>query len=126
MFNVRLKRRREYKRLTQAELARRVGVGRDSYNRYERAGIQPSIETLVRLAEVLDTSVDYLTCKVSDPNPNLPTDPNDELWELRREMAERSEMKTLFSLAKTADKSTIEFASEMIKRMRKESGYTED
>ena len=60
MFNVRLKQSREAAGLTQAELARRVGIGRDLYNKYERAGIQPSYETLVLIARVLDTSVDHL------------------------------------------------------------------
>jgi len=63
MLDARLKERREAKGLTQAELARRVGVGRDSYNKYERAGVQPANETLVRLASTLDTTVDYLLGK---------------------------------------------------------------
>jgi len=67
MLNARLKERREAKGLTQAELARRVGVGRDSYNKYERAGVQPANETLVLLAGTLDTTVDYLLGK-SDHN----------------------------------------------------------
>ena len=67
----RLKERRENKGLSQAELARRVGVGRDSYNKYERAGVQPSNETLVLLASALDTTVDYLLGKSDIPNPTI-------------------------------------------------------
>ena len=63
MFNERLKKKREERGLTQAELARRVNVGRDSYNKYERAGTKPSQETLVLLAKELRTTVDYLLGK---------------------------------------------------------------
>jgi len=69
MLNLRLKELREKKGFSQAELARRVGVGRDSYNKYERAGIHPSNETLVRLSNELHTTTDYLLGKSNNPNP---------------------------------------------------------
>lgn len=68
MFNERIKLKREEKKLSQAELARRVGISRDLYNKYERAGIRPSHETLVLLSEELETTVDYLLGK-DDPTP---------------------------------------------------------
>jgi len=55
--------------LSQAELARRIGVGRDSYNRYERAGAKPSLEVLARIATALNTSTDYLLGSTDDPTP---------------------------------------------------------
>ena len=70
MFSERLKQQRMKKGLSQSELARRVGVGRDSYNKYERSGTNPSHETLVLLATELDTTVDFLLGKTDDPNRN--------------------------------------------------------
>jgi len=69
LFNVRLKQLRELAGLSQAELARRLGIGRDLYNKYERAGIQPSYDTLVLIAKTLNTSIDYLLGN-SNVNPD--------------------------------------------------------
>jgi len=63
-----LKQLREESGLSQAELARRLGIGRDLYNKYERAGVQPPYEMLVLISKTLNTSTDYLL-GVSDSNP---------------------------------------------------------
>lgn len=60
MFGEKLREMRTKKGLTQVQLAKLIGVSRDLYNKYERAGTRPSHETLVLLARALDTSVDYL------------------------------------------------------------------
>ena len=75
LFAQRLKQKREERGISQAELARRVGVGSDSYNKYERAGIQPSFETLTNLAMCLGTSVDYLLGNSENPNPKTELPP---------------------------------------------------
>ena len=49
--------RRKEKGLTQAELAERVGVTGGAVSKWERGLCYPDIETVVRLAEVLDLSV---------------------------------------------------------------------
>jgi transcriptional regulator with XRE-family HTH domain len=69
MIHERLKKRRQEKGLKQAELARIVGVGRDSYNKYERSGVNPSLEVLARIATALDTTTDYLLGNTDDPTP---------------------------------------------------------
>ena len=80
MLSDRLRKTREGKGLSQAELARMVGVGRDSYNRYERAGIQPSNETLVSIAECLDVTTDYLLGASDEPSrPVLLNSENERL-----------------------------------------------
>ncbi|MCL2545743.1 MAG: XRE family transcriptional regulator [Oscillospiraceae bacterium] len=66
MFSERLKAKRKERGLTQAELARRIGVGRDLYNKYERTGTRPSHETLVLLAAELNTTIDYLLMGEAD------------------------------------------------------------
>jgi transcriptional regulator with XRE-family HTH domain len=72
MLSEKLKQKREEKGLNQAQLARKIGVTRDLYNKYERAGIRPSHETLVLLARELGTTVDYL---ISD-SPDQPAAPD--------------------------------------------------
>ena len=69
MFDIRLKAAREANGLSQAELARGVGVTRDLINKYEKAGIKPSFGTLVAIAECLNVSTDYLL-GVDEPAPD--------------------------------------------------------
>jgi transcriptional regulator with XRE-family HTH domain len=46
--------------ISQNELARRINVSKAQMNRYEAKGIQPPADVLNNIAEVLETSVDYL------------------------------------------------------------------
>lgn len=78
MLQERLKEMRLISGLTQAELARRIGVGRDLYNKYERAGTQPSNETLVFLANELNSSVDYLLGKSDNPASHITSETKKE------------------------------------------------
>ncbi len=56
----RIKLLRERANLSQKALAERIGVSQQSINKYENHNIEPDIETLTLIAEVFDTSVDYL------------------------------------------------------------------
>jgi transcriptional regulator with XRE-family HTH domain len=69
MIQERLIKKRQESGLRQAELARIIGVGRDSYNKYERSGVKPSLEVLARIASALDTSTDYLLGSTDNPAP---------------------------------------------------------
>ena len=69
MICERLVQKREEAGLKQAELARRIGVGRDSYNRYEHSKSKPSIEILALIANELNTSTDYLLGNTDNPAP---------------------------------------------------------
>ena len=60
VFSKRLQSKRIEKGLSQNALAKKIGLSRSLYNKYERAGIQPSYETLILLANELNTTVDYL------------------------------------------------------------------
>ncbi|EJF48330.1 transcription regulator [Enterococcus sp. C1] len=59
-FGEKLKAIRKLKRLTQQQLAHRLNVSKGTVSAYEQGLSHPSIETLVRICEVLDTSSDYL------------------------------------------------------------------
>ena len=118
-----LKEARENIGLNQKEFAQKLGMSQQRYQHYESGKREPDNHTLALIAQELGVTTDYLLGKSESLEPGSP---NDEMWALRQEMAERPEMKTLFDLAKTADKDTLNFASEMIKRMRKESGYSDE
>lgn len=59
-FGERLKRLRKRKGWTQKELSAKVEIGFSQFNKYEMGLHIPQLEKLIRLAELLDTSLDYL------------------------------------------------------------------
>ena len=60
MINQRLKELRQVNNLTQSELAERVGLSYIQIGRYEKGKSSPSSDILQKLAEVLNTSTDFI------------------------------------------------------------------
>lgn len=59
-FGLRLKELREGKRLSQSDVAERLGVTRATISGYECNTITPSVEQLVKLAVLYNASLDYI------------------------------------------------------------------
>lgn len=59
-FQEALVEQRKLNRLTQREVAKRLGISQPSYIRYENGKAEPSLVNLVKLADLFDVSVDYL------------------------------------------------------------------
>ena len=59
-FGLRIKRLRKQRNWTQKELADKIDVRFPQLNKYEGGLHAPPLEKLILLAEVLDTTVDYL------------------------------------------------------------------
>lgn len=59
-FGLRLKELREARQLSQKEAAARLDVGRSTISGYERNIITPSVDQLVRMAVLYNTSLDYM------------------------------------------------------------------
>lgn len=57
---MRLKELRKQKKLTQEQLGNLIHVNKMTYNGYENENRQPSIETLCKLADVYNVTLDYL------------------------------------------------------------------
>lgn len=66
---------REQHGLTQDELAQRVGMSLSQIHRLEK-GSQPNADTLVKLAQALDVSVDYLLGLAEKPNQQTEKKPD--------------------------------------------------
>ncbi|MBR5439768.1 MAG: helix-turn-helix transcriptional regulator [Clostridia bacterium] len=60
IFQNRLKEERKSFNLTQREMANKLGITQPSYIRYENGTAEPSLENLVKIADILNISVDYL------------------------------------------------------------------
>ena len=59
-FSERLKELRKKAHLTQVELASKLGIVQSSYADWERGKKKPTQDNLVKIAQVLNVSVDYL------------------------------------------------------------------
>ena len=66
----RLKTLREQHSFSQKTLAEKIGVSQQSINKYENHNIEPDIETLIRIASVFNTSVDYIIGNSPDCQPD--------------------------------------------------------
>jgi len=59
-FSANLKALRELRKLTQSELGNRAGMGGASVSHFETGQRTPSLDSLVKLADALDVTVDTL------------------------------------------------------------------
>ena len=60
IFNENLKSAREKKGLSQKEVAEAVGVAKSTYSLYESGNREPNVQTIKRIADVLNVSADVL------------------------------------------------------------------
>ena len=60
IFQERLIEQRKLNKITQRQLADYLQIAQPSYIRYENGSSEPSLETLVKIADYFDVSVDYL------------------------------------------------------------------
>ena len=68
-FKIRLAELRDNADLKQTELAEKVSLKSSAISKYEKGLTQPSMDTLIRFAEIFNVSVDYLLGLSSIPNP---------------------------------------------------------
>lgn len=59
-FAMRLKKLREQKKLNQTELANLLEVSNGSISKWERGDRQPDYETLEKIADIFNVTIDYL------------------------------------------------------------------
>lgn len=62
-FGNRLKELRKSKKLTQVQVSEMIDVQQGTYSRWENGTLEPSLEAVVKLAKLFDTTTDYLLGK---------------------------------------------------------------
>lgn len=72
-MNVKLRAARERAGKTQAEVARVVGIREAVYQRYEYGVNEPSVQTAIRIADALHSSVESLFRREKEGSSDLPT-----------------------------------------------------
>ncbi len=63
MFNKRLREMRMKCGFTQQNMADRLNISLNAYQKYEQAERSPSLSCLVSIADIFDISLDYLLCR---------------------------------------------------------------
>ena len=61
-----LREARNEKGLSQKEVAKRINLTQQTYSDYETGRTNPDIETLIEIANILETSVDYILGRSDD------------------------------------------------------------
>ncbi|AJE12370.1 XRE family transcriptional regulator [Clostridium botulinum] len=80
MFGDRLRELREEKQLTQEELGKLLNVSRQAVSSYEKGENEPTIDALVKIANIFNVSLDYLLGRTKERyNLNLKDKKNKEL-----------------------------------------------
>ncbi|MGI5825270.1 MAG: helix-turn-helix domain-containing protein [Bacillota bacterium] len=67
----RLRDLREDKDLSQTKIAQMLGMSQTGYSKYETGENDIPTQTLIKLADFYDTSVDYLLNRTNDPTPPI-------------------------------------------------------
>lgn len=60
MFPEKIKELRKSKKFTQKDVAEKIGITRPAYTAYEIGKRQPDFETLQKIADLYEVSIDYL------------------------------------------------------------------
>ncbi|MDQ0873752.1 transcriptional regulator with XRE-family HTH domain [Paenibacillus sp. V4I3] len=68
MFAKRIEQLREREKITQKNLALKLGIARTTYSGYENGAREPDLETLKKIADYFEVSTDFLVGRTDDPN----------------------------------------------------------
>ncbi|MEG0378388.1 MAG: helix-turn-helix transcriptional regulator [Eubacterium sp.] len=63
MFTKRLNETRKNRGITAQYMADSLQTGIRNYRKYESGDAKPTIEGLIKIADILDVSIDYLLCR---------------------------------------------------------------
>lgn len=67
-FGRKLKECREAKKMSQSGFAKEIGVHHSIIGKYERDEVKPTIDVIVKIAKILNTTVGYLLGEEQDKN----------------------------------------------------------
>jgi len=110
-----IKRLREKANMTQADFGRIAGVTDKAVSSWEQGTAEPRMGAVQKIA-------DYFGLKKSDVIDDA-SSADIELQDLQEQLHKTPGMRTLFSLAKDATPEDLKLVEDMLKRMKKDSGF---
>jgi len=72
LLGARIKKIRLEKSLTQDDIATKLGMGRSNVGHIENGRTMPAADVLDKIADILDTTTDYLLGRTDDPGKSKP------------------------------------------------------
>ena len=116
----RIKFRREQLGMTQEQLGAKLGLNKSTIQRYEKGIVEKiKLPVIQAVAKELNVNPNWLVLKTDDMGQY--TDEDDELNEYLEELKNRSEMRMLFKLTKSATKEDVMKAVKIIEALKGES-----
>ena len=102
-----------------AEIERSVGFGNGKIGKWKKAPKSPPFESLLVVANHLETTISYLTGETDDPSAGIKKDPipNDEA-----EDSETAELREIWSSADENERRDLLEMARMLKSRRKQNG----
>ena len=70
-YNERIKSLRQSKSITQSKLAKELSIAKTTLAAYEQGKSEPSINTILKLADFFNVSIDYLLGRTNIKSPNV-------------------------------------------------------
>ena len=104
-MNIRLKELRLAENLTQKALSEKLNITQFTYSNYETGYTQPSIETLIKLADYYHVTLDYLVGRQFANDAGYLTDEEKEILKMFRKLDTLRKAK---AIAYTAGMLTLE------------------
>lgn len=117
-----LKRLREERNLSQAEVAKALGLDRTTYIKYERGG---SIRrNVLALARFFNVTTDYLLGNDAAPAQHAPTPSylDQETAEMAEQLKNNPSMRMLFDASKDASSKDLEIAANLLRQLKGNEG----
>lgn len=116
---------RTREKLSQAELADKLGVAKSTISMYEVGKREPDFETLESIADLFNVDMNFLLGKDEPENDRYYL--NDETAKAAQEIFENRELRMLFDAAKDAEpEDLIALHSMAMALKRKERGNNDD
>lgn len=102
-----------------AEIERSVGFGNGKIGKWKKAPKSPPFESLLAVANYLETTISYLTGETEDPSAGIKKDPvpKDEA-----EDSETAELRDIWSSADKSERRDLLEIARMLKSRRKQNG----
>lgn len=122
VFPKRLKYLRRLNDITQQELADYLNVGKTTISNYETGYSTPDVETLNKIADFFNTTIDYLLGRTDQRDPDKPELPIefDTPEEAMKFILEQNIIMGFggFDVNKMSDEEIIEFANELLRQLK--------
>lgn len=117
---------RTAKKITQADLAKKLGIARTTYAGYENGSRKPDPDTLQKLADVFDVTVDYLLGRSDNPTSSHSTIPNNDFSDTEKQILEEMKKYPVFFNDLASNPSNLKKVMKMWVLMKDDINNDED